>query len=251
MAESLVHYAIQYSVYLLEAGLVSFLVVRGGWKRLPGFFLYVTLLFTVDAICRPFVLYRYGGHSQAYAYTFWLTDVLLALGAFVLVCDFFRRACTLEEKMWRFIRLLLTFVFLLVLGVSALSLSRNYTHLFTKFIVEFGQNLYFTCLILNTLLFILLKRIESEDDELELLVTGLGMQFAGLAAYLALFYLTGGEQYVRSMDGFIVPLFTMGMLATWFYAVAHTPKTAKVPHTGRRLRGLAVVQVPKLNRGSV
>lgn len=249
MAEKLISYAIQYSVYLLEAGLLSFLVVRGIGKRLQGFFLYIALLFTTDAVARPLILYRYGVSSLQYAYVYWVTDAMLALGAFALVCAFFRRACAGQESMWRQLRLLLAAVFVLVGGISFFALSRNYGHLFTGFIIDFAQNLYFTCLVLNTLLFILLKQIESEDDELELLVSGLGMQFAGLAASYALFYMTKGQDHTRGLVYFIGPLFTLGMLATWFYAVAHTPQVAKVRHTPQRARKLAAVEVPELNRG--
>ena len=71
---------------------------------------------------------------------------------------------------------------------------------FTLFIIEFNQNLYFTCLVLNTLLYILLQQIDSADDELGLLVCGVGIQFAGPAATLALLTLTTGEHFAHILD---------------------------------------------------
>jgi len=92
--------------------------------------------------------------------------------------------------------------------------------------VEFEQNLYFTCLVLNTLLYLLLQQTHSADEELGLLVCGLGIQFAGPAASFALVHLTSGEAYATSLNHFLGQLCTMGMLLTWFYAVAWMPKRA-------------------------
>jgi hypothetical protein len=150
------------------------------------------------------------------------------LGAFLLVCGFFHRACAQDEKRWAFVRLLLVSVFVIVLGVSALSLTRNYAHLYTVFIVEFSQNLYFSCLVLNTLLYIMIQQLEIEDDELGLLVCGLGVQFAGEAAGLALIHVTLGEAFTRILFGFLNPVCTLGMLSIWIYAIGKTPQPFEV-----------------------
>ncbi len=243
MVDKLIIHGLQYSSYCLELGLFLYLLFWGQWRRLIGLGLYVLLFLATDAIGRPFVLYRYGLASHEYRYAYWLTDVLLTLSAFLLVCSFFRRACVREEKMWRFLRLLLVFVFVIVLGISYLSLSRNYDQLFTRFIFEFQQNLYFTCLVLNTLLFIMMQQIDPADDELGLLVCGMGIQYAGPAANFALLHLTPGRQYAGSLLTYVVPLCTLGMFLTWFYAVVRMPKPATVTATSKQVRGLADVAV--------
>jgi len=223
MAEWAVRYGLYYGIYLLELVLFIFLLQRGRWRRRGAVFFYVTSLLAIDGVGRSYVLFRYGLGSREYAYFFWLTDVLLALAAFTLVCSFFRRACITHARLWHFLRLLLIFVFILVLGISLLSLSRNYDQLLTRFIVEFEQNLYFTCLVLNTMLYLMMQQLESRDEELNLLVCGVGIQFAGPAASLALVYLTPGQDYAISLHSLIAPLCTLGMLLTWFYAVARVP----------------------------
>ncbi len=235
MAERSISYALYCAAYFVEVALFIFLCGRGRWRRLQAVFLYVVSLLVIDGVGRSYVLYRYGVHSREYAYFFWLTDVLLGFVAFLLVCAFLRRACAQQEKMWRFVRLMLVFIFLLVLGISFLTLSRNYSQLFTSFIVEVGQNLYFTNLVLNTLLYILLQHLQSTDDELGLLVCGLGIQFAGPAASLALFHLTAGQSFARSLTTFIMPFCNLGMLLIWIYAVAWVPKAARVPATERKV----------------
>ena len=224
MEAKITSYALQYAVYLLEGGLLCYLVFKSRSRRLTALTLYVALLLVVDGITRPFVLYTEGLTSRAYWYTFWLTDVLLTLAAFILVCFFFRRACAQKENIWRQLRMMLLFVFVLVVGISSFSLFENYKQFLTSFVVEFEQNLYFTCLVLNTLLFVFMQQARSADDELGLLVCGLGVQFAGPAASLALAHLTLDQVYSEGLVKLIMPLCTMGMLLTWLYAVARVPK---------------------------
>lgn len=219
---------LQYGVYLLEAGLLVFLAVRHRARRWVSVFLYLSLLLVVDAISRPFVLYRYGYSSQTFAYFYWLTDVLLTLGAFFLVGAFFRRACTNEPKMWHHIRRLLAVVLILTLTVSLFTLNRNYDQLLTRFTYEFQQNLYFTCLVLNTLLYILIQKIENTDEELTLLVCGMGLQFAGPAANFALAHLTPGQNLYGLLYPYVGPLCTLGMLLTWFYALVRVSQPSAV-----------------------
>src|SRR3990170_5572825 len=174
MLEKLLTNALQYTGYLVELGLFLYILVRGQWRRVTAPWLYVGALLLVDGIARPSVLYSYGATSREYAYFYWLTDVLLGLAVFGLTCALFRRTAQSEIKLWRHLRLLLSFVLVLVVGISAFSISRNLNNLFTAFIVEFQQNLYFTCLVLITLLYLLVQRVRNEDQELNLLVAGLG-----------------------------------------------------------------------------
>lgn len=241
MTYKLVTYGLTCLVYFLEVGLLAFVLYRGLWQRLKGVSAYLVALLAIDGVGRTYVLYSYGFSSRQYAYFFWLTDVLLVLAAFLLLCSFFRRACLKEPRMWGLLRLMLTFVLILVLSISWFSLHRNYSNLFSRFIIEFQQNLYFTCLVLNTLLFILIQRTQSADDELTLLVVGMGIQFAGPAANFALVYLTPGQQFGSILYAYLCPLCTLGMLLTWLYAVVRVPEAAGIPAREERVAELAAV----------
>ena len=218
MDANLVSYALHYGCMLVEAALITYVL----WTRRLKCELtpasYVAFLLAAD-LGRACVLRLHGFNSRQYYYVYWSTDFLLVIAAFFLVCLLFRRGCLHQDKMWRFVRLFLVFIFILVIGISCLSLSRNYSNLFTYFIIEFKQNLYFACLVLNTLLYLLLQHIESVDDQLGLLVCGVGIQFAGPAATLALVHLTTGEGIARSLYYFTIPLCTLGMLLVWAYAI--------------------------------
>jgi hypothetical protein len=228
MGERIFDFGLQYMGYGLEVLLCLLLVYQGRWRRLKGLGLYVAGLFLLDGVARPAALNYFGRTSAQFGYFYWLTDVVLALGAFLLICGFFRRACAHEERMWGFVRLLLVFVFILVLGVSLLSLTHNYAQLYSRgsiFIVEFSQNLYFTCLVLNTLLYVMIQQWAIDDDELGMLVCGMGIQFAGEAACLALVHLTTGESYGRAIFSLLAPICTLGMLSMWVYAIVKVPQT--------------------------
>ena len=125
-------------------------------------------------------------------------------------------------------RLLLISVFIIVLLVSFLSISRHYSNLYTFFMVEFSQNLYFSCLVLNTLLYVMIQQLEIEDDEFSLLVCGLGVQFAGEAAGLALIHVTLGEAFSRILFSVLNPACTLGMLSIWIYAIGKTPQAVSI-----------------------
>ncbi len=93
------------------------------------------------------------------------------------------------------------FVFVLVVGsFGSFPYPQLYPTLHNVFIVEFSQNLYFSCLVLNTLLYVMIQQLAIDDDELGLLVCGMGVQFAGEAACLALLHLTLGENFAASFS---------------------------------------------------
>ena len=238
MVERAVIFVIQYAGYLLAAGFLVYLLHKRQLRRLKGIAAYLISLIAIDGIARPYVLYRYGLNSSQYQYFYWTTDLVLVLCAFLVVCDFFRRATTHKQEMWHYIRWVLGFVLILTMGISVLTLVKNYTHLFgSYFIIEFSQNLYFACLVLTTLLYIMMQQIESTDEELQLLVCGMGIEFAGPAASMALVYLVAGagEGFVREVASFLlIPACNLGMLMTWFYGVAQSSKqkAASKPSVG-------------------
>jgi hypothetical protein len=242
MDGSIVSYGLQYAGYLIEAGLLLYVALSTQRKRQAGLAFYLSLLLAAE-VARACVLHVYGMASRRYFYVYWSTDFLLVVAAFLLVCLFFRRACLHEEKIWRFARLLLVFVFVIVLGISGLIFSHNYSGPllnFYHFIFEFNQNLYFACLVLNTLLYLLLQQIDSADDQLGLLVCGVGIQFAGPAATLALVHLTSAERFALALNFFAIPLCTLGMLLVWAYAIVRVPDTAS---EGARRKAPALAEV--------
>jgi hypothetical protein len=225
MDSRIISYVLQDAGILIEAALVLYVACSSQWKRQAAAAFYLTCLLAAQ-LTRACVLHAYGFASLRYYYVYWSTDFLLVLSAYLAMCLLFRRAGFREEKNWRLIRLLLVLVFVLVAALSGVSLSLNRNELFTYFIIAFNQNLYFACLALNTLLYVLLQYIDSTDDQLALLVCGVGIQFAGPTATLALLHLTAGERFARSLISSVMPLCTLGMLVVWAYAIIHATDEA-------------------------
>ena len=241
MDSGIVSYGFQYGCILIEAGLIVFVAQSSHRNRFVSVLLYLSCLLAAG-LARSYILHRFGLHSAQYCYVYWTTDFLLVIASFLLVCYFFRRACAHQEKTWRFLRLLLGLVFVLVVGVSALSFLGNYSLLSSSYLAEFNQNLYFTCLVLNTMLYLMLQHLESTDEQLGLLVCGVGIQFAGPAATLALYHLTTGDSLARSLVSFTVPICALGMLLVWAYAIVRVSEsTVKV--TGRRTAEPVLLEV--------
>lgn len=228
MIEALLGHVLQYASYAIELVLVVALLARGRWKSTRALFVYIAGYFAVDAVLRPSVLYAFGFRSVQYRYVYWVSDVLLTLGAFLLICFFFRRACSHKPGAWSsYLRPMLAAVFVLIAFISYFSIADHYGDLFGRFIYDYYQNLYFACLILNTLLYIMLQQWDSRDEKLNLLVCGLGIEFAAPAADMALAYLTPGGHAAGALAPFLFQLCNLGMCLVWLHAVAL--KEAQVP----------------------
>lgn len=243
---------LQFASYGLELALVAFVLTRSRWKGVITFAAYLIGYVAVDAVLRPIFLYTYGYHSAQYYYAYWVTDVALTLGAFLLICFFFRRACSDKPEVWSYLRSMLAAVFVIIAFISYFSLSSHYDHLFSRFIVDLQQNLYFACLILNTLLYIMLQQWDSVDEKLSLLVCGFGIGFAGPAANMALMYLTPGGRDAGVLLTLIAPLCNLGMCMVWLYAIAQKSDNEAAIHSRekefREVAAFADVAVQKSMR---
>ena len=96
-----------------------------------------------------------------------------------------------------------------------------------------------------------MQQIDSADDQLGLLVCGMGIQFAGPAAGLALAHLTPGLRLAQSLWTYLHPLCTVGMVLTWLYAVSKAEKPVLETVAGEpgMLPALADVPLPGARRG--
>lgn len=226
MSGKIVSDVLSYLGYTLEVCLLVYLVARGHARRLWEIAAYVAMSVGV-AGARAYALHEYGFSSRQYYNCYWVTDLFLVFTAFIVVIFLFRRACSQRSEMWRHLRFLLGTVFIGVAAISFFSLSNPREQIYSLFIIEFSQNLYFACLVLTTLLYLLVLKLEVADEQLGLLVCGLGIEFAGPAAGLALFYLTRGAEIAHLVGVYLVPLCDMGMILTWFYALSRVPEKAE------------------------
>ncbi len=224
MLEHPLQYGLCYATYVAELGLFIFLVVSGRIKRFSNIAFYLIVLLTVDGAGRYYFLYRYGLQSTQYGYFYFESDAVLVMSAYIVVCLLFRQVCLGHKELWSYLKLTLVMVLLLMLGVTWLTLMRSHHVVLGYFVVVFEQYLYFACLVLSTLLYVLAQRTERESDEVDLLLCGLGIYFAGQAATWALLHLLPHLAFAKSLVDYMSPLCTLGMLGIWSYAVARRPK---------------------------
>ena len=242
---------LQYAGYALELALLALLLSRKRLRRFPALCAYVAALFGLDALGRSWVLERYptnpatGAPSTVYFYFYYLSDFVLALGLFLLVCTFFRRACRDHQKVWDFIRPILSWIFVLLVMFSAVALRANFHNLLSRYIFEFDQDTYFVCLVLNTALYVMVQQFKAEGD-LSLLACGLGVQLGGQTAGSALASLTYASGHVGSgmVLKYLSPLCFLAMMVIWLYAIARSPSEAERIPSERRLPQRDLVSQP-------
>lgn len=218
---------LSYSGTVFEAGLLVVLL----WRRL-ALSLWEVSAYLLTAVgvgaARLYTLTTFGFASPQYGNCYWATDLLLVLAAFVLVVSFFRRACSGKPGMWEYMRTLLGAVLVAIAAISYFSLASHSDRFFSSFTVEFSQNLYFASLVLTTLLYLMTLKMDIADERLGMLVCGLGIEFAGPAAGLALVFLSRGPELMRVIGVYFFPLCDIGMIMTWFYAITRVPGRTRV-----------------------
>ncbi len=227
MTQKIIAEAIQGFSTVLELLLVLLLFHSQRWRRWAGVFIYVLLYLGLDGIARPWAFAHFGQQSIEYYVTYWASDLVLTLSTFLLLCYLFRRAFRQDQRVWPYLRISLPGLLVLVLLVSSRVVLDHYHNnsLFNNFIWQFQQNLYFTCAVLVTLLYLMLQRqaADEEGEGMGLLACGLGIQCAGPAAGSALITLAGGvhSQFAVSLFEHLSPLCGLTMLLIWAYTINH------------------------------
>ncbi len=216
-----------YADYALEVGVLVYILLKV--VRRPGSGLFGVAAYLLASVAvgsaRLAVAFHWGPQSRQYALCYWLTDYWIVFCAFLLVGSFFRRACLAKSvELWRHVRLMLASVFVLTGLVAYATILHHHQGFFPFFVLEFQQDLYFVLLVLITMLYLMLQRFEPADDQLGLLVSGLGIELAGFAACLALVYVAGGQALYGVVAGYVMPLCDIGMVLLWFYTAARVPK---------------------------
>jgi hypothetical protein len=246
----LVKHFIGYADEAIEATLLLYLAaaaIRGRWRGLAPIGAYMLVSVGVG-IARELTFLHYGPLSRKYAICYWLTDFLIVLSVFLLICYFFRRASLGgAPHLWPHIRLLLLTVFVLTGAASYFIVASHHATFFPYFVLEFQQDLYFVCLVLTTMLYLLVVQFDSGDEQLGLLVAGLGIEYAGFAASLALFHVTGGGSLYQTAAGYLFPLCDIGMTLVWLYTAIRVPYRVAAREVRRAPEALPVGQLVRIS----
>lgn len=183
------------------------------------------LFFTAHTLGGFYLLRTQGYNSLSYFHFYYTGDAILSVIGYLLVASFFDQL--LRGSIFRpYVRPTLAIFFFLVIGVSGVFVLRNYSHLYSRFVIEFEQNMFFVGVLLTFLLWISMSYLQAESRRFVLLVSGLGIYFSAHAANYALRFLFPGPTHPNLLEilSRVPPLAYTFMVVLWLYAFWRVPE---------------------------
>lgn len=176
------------------------------------------------SIGRHQILSHFGIQSNEYFYFYMYSDALLTIFLYFALISLYVHVFD-EMKVESIVRmtavLLLAGTALFSYGVVEQSSQRIFTH----FVFELSQNLYFVGLVLTYLLWAAILKLRETRTRLIQLVLSLGIYFSVFAATLAMRNLFPNLQVVWE---YIAPLFGCLLPLSWAYAFWRLPEEARL-----------------------
>lgn len=220
---------------VVSLGIVGVSLYRRYFLRYFLLNLYLIVSVTVTLGCLYFI-HNYGYTSQAYFYFYYSWDPIATIIAYLLVGSFFDEMLR-PSVFRRYVCPTLGLLFVLLVGISWLYISRSSGHLYSRFIIEFQQNMFFVGVLLTFLLWLSMMYLGAETRHFALLVSGLGIYFAAHAcnyAARALFPM------LADVTTRIPPLAYNLMAVVWFYTFLAVREDEPAPALVRHRRWVAL-----------
>lgn len=127
------------------SGFVVFLVVaRGQFRRFSTLAMYFVLSSAVSML-RMAVLYTYGFNSREYGYCYYFSDLLLTLLLYFVIASLYRKVFPSAKARLR-VRIASSLLVAVVGVWTFVSVSEYSSRILSRWIVEYGQDLYFVTL---------------------------------------------------------------------------------------------------------
>ena len=205
-------------VGMLLQGMVLATMLKGPFRRYPLIFAY--LIFCLLSTVAQFSFKHYfGPRSKEFIRAYWTCDFVGTLLVLIIIINLIRTA--MEGHKYRspvYWGLLSGVVSMAV--VSSI-LMRSFSGFgFGKWMTEVGRNYYFAAVLLNAMLWSTLMRSNSENKQLYLLTSGLGLKLTGAAVAHAL-RVTNTMVFVASQ--FVIPVAYLLHLYIWYVALKKFP----------------------------
>lgn len=170
------------------------------------------------------IIHHYGLSSNEYLYFYYYSDALLTICLYFALISLYSFVFN-ELKADRYVSVM---AFSLLVGTALFSYSVVYQSsgkLFTHFVVELSQNLYFVGLVLTYLLWASILKMRETRTRLIQLVLSLGIYFSMFAATYALRNLYPSMSSVLQA---LPPLIACFLPVAWAYAFWHLPEDARL-----------------------
>ncbi len=163
-------------------------------------------------------VYQYD--SLQYYYFYYVGDAIPNVIGYLLIGSFFDRLLR-ESVFHKYVRPTLAIFFVLIVGISAFFIVGSVEHLYSEFVLELQQNLYFVGVLLTFLLWMSVNYLDVRSRRFTLLVSGLGIYFAAHAASYALRFLFSGLEAPMTV---VPPLAYNFMVGLWLYTFLWVPE---------------------------
>ena len=216
-------YTIWFVGCFLQVGVVVCSIAKHSFRRYLFLNLYMAASVFVS-IGRHQILSHFGIQSNEYFYFYMYSDALLTIFLYFALISLYVHVFD-EMKVESIVRmtavLLLAGTALFSYGVVEQSSQRIFTH----FVFELSQNLYFVGLVLTYLLWAAILKLRETRTRLIQLVLSLGIYFSVFAATLAMRNLFPNLQVVWE---YIAPLFGCLLPLSWAYAFWRLPEEARL-----------------------
>ena len=209
---------------VLALGVVVICARQGVFGRylLLNVYLLTNVAFTLGCY---YVRSLYGYTSTEYFYFYYTGDTIPNIVGYLVIGSFFDRL--LRESVFRkYVRPTLAIFFVLIVGISALFIAGSIERLYSEFVLELQQNLYFVGVLLTFLLWMSVSYLAVESRRFTLLVSGLGIYFAAHAASYALWYLFHWYRFhgLEPVAMAVPPLAYNFMVGLWLYTFLRVPE---------------------------
>lgn len=180
-------------------------------------YLLSSVWFTLGSL---YLIRTQGYNSLSYFYFYYTGDAIQNIIGYLLIAAFFDQMFR-RSMFHSYVRPTLAIFFLLVVGISALFVWRNYSTLYSSFLIELQQNMFFVGVLLTFLLWLSMNYLHAESRRFVLLVSGLGIYFSAHAVNYALQFLSSGLKNALTM---VPPLAYTLMVALWLYTFWRVPE---------------------------
>ena len=215
-----------YAIWLLATLLEVTVVVCAFRRRCFGRYLCLNLYMVFSllvTVARYEILHRYGFKSTQYLYCYYYSDAVLTIFLYLALITLYLHVFD-EMKVEKFVRLAAV---ILLAGTALFSyavVQQSSERMFSSFVYELSQNLYFVGLVLTYVLWGAILKLRETRTQLIQLVLSLGVYFSAFAATFALGNMFPNLQSVT----YIAPVFGCMLPLAWAYAFFRLPHDARM-----------------------
>jgi hypothetical protein len=200
--------------------------------RARCFFRFFPLNFYMVCACvvtvgRYGVFSHYGLASTQYFYYFYYSDLLLTICLYFALTGLFTEVFR-EMGASKYVRACAALVLLLTALLSFVIVHQAQNRLFTKFVIELSQNLYFVGAIFTYLLWGAMLKLKKTQTRLIHIVLALGVYFNAFAANYALYNMHPNSPTVNLVSHFLTSAMPILLPLAWGYAFLKFPAEAQL-----------------------